>query len=337
MKNNTIFKHIRIYSRFFSTKNIQETFEIVVEEEDHNIRLDRFLRRKIGNFPQSLLERMIRKKIISLDDKVVDKAGNRVLSSSVVRVPVELQQASLCSVKQNIVSLPEAIVERVHSWILYKDSKVIVLNKPPNLACQGGSELGDKHLGTLLSALCFDRKETPRLVHRLDKEVSGTLLLARDVQTAGNLSNLFRTRQIRKRYWALVTGNPLPSEGEIRKPIEGQMAITRYRVVEKLHSVACWMELEPVTGRKRQLRLHCTQVLGCPILFSMDSKSQQLLSLLGEAQGIHLHAYSITFPNMEADKSNSPLLTIQAPLPCHMEKSWSLLGFQQKHKIGKIH
>ncbi|GJQ13707.1 hypothetical protein GpartN1_g5498.t1 [Galdieria partita] len=337
----------RRFSTFLQENNIeQEELKWKVTEADDGTRLDRFLRRQLGRLPQSFLEKCIRKGAIKVDGQAVKRAGERVRSSSILCVPKQLEgfgdSASEWVVERKRPVLSEQVEEKVRSWVLYKDNNVIVINKPSNLACQGGSGLKDSHLGTLLPALSLGSEEFPKLVHRLDKEVSGTLLLARNSAAAKKLALLFQQRQVNKSYWALVIGNPLPTQGEIRKPVDGKVAITRYRVIQKLHSVAAWLELEPITGRKRQLRLHCAQVLNCPIfgderypLNRLEEKThvayQGLSHLLQQPKGIHLHAYSISFPNIETlDKPQKTWKTIIAPLPLHMENTWNILGLHDK-------
>ncbi|GJD06709.1 RNA pseudouridine synthase 4, mitochondrial [Galdieria sulphuraria] len=345
-------KSSKLVTRRFSTflydnKTEKDELILTVTEGDHDTRLDRFLRRQLGGrLPQSFLEKCIRRGFIKIDGQTVTRAGERVRSSSILCVPKQLESFREAdgdgTVERQRPVLSQLVKERVQNWVLYKDTNLMVINKPPLLACQGGSGLRDSHLGTLLPALSLDNEEPPKLVHRLDKEVSGTLLLARNSVAAKNLALLFQQRQVKKLYWALVIGNPLPTQGEIRKAVDGKTAITRYRVVEKLHSVAAWLELEPITGRKRQLRLHCAQVLNCPIFgdekFPFDRLEenthlvayQGLSHLLRRPKGIHLHAYSISFPNIETlDKPQKTWKTVTAPLPLHMENTWNTLGFHK--------
>lgn len=334
----------RTFSSLVQENNKDELL-LEVTEEEKDIRIDRFLRRRLGRVPQSLIEKYVRKGFIRVDGQTVKRAGEKVGSCSVLIVPKKLE--SFDSVNQGTVqsqkpALSQAVMDKVQSWILYKDKNVLVINKPPNLACQGGSGLKDSHLDTLLPALALENEEPPKLVHRLDKQVSGTLLLARNSLAARTFASLFQQRQVRKLYWALVIGNPLPAQGEIRKPVDDKAAVTKYRVVSKLHRVASWLELEPITGRKRQLRLHCAQVLNCPIFgdekYPFDHSAenthfahQSLIHLLQQPKGIHLHARCITFPNIETpEKSPKTWKTVTAPLPGYMEDTWNRLGFQYK-------
>jgi len=349
-------------SKPFCTR-VEEQGKLIVSETEDDTRLDRFLRRRIGRLPQSLLEKYIRRGVVKIDGQVVKKAGERVRSSSVVYIPRQLESLEETTGDDNVddmennrlhegdgammverkkTALSTQVTNRVQSWVLYKDNNLLVINKPPNLACQGGSGLKDTHLGTLLPALSLDNEEPPKLVHRLDKEVSGTLLLARNAFAAKRVALLFQQRQIAKVYWALVIGNPLPTQGEIRKAVDEKAAVTRYRVVKKLHSVASWLELEPITGRKRQLRIHCAQVLHCPIFGdekhppldeATQGKYRGLSHLLMQRdKPIYLHAHSISFPtNIEENSEPKRWKTIVAPLPFHMENAWNILGFSQNN------
>jgi len=219
---------------------------------------------------------------------------------------------------------------------------VIVLNKPPGLAVQGGSGT-ERHLDGLLDALRFGSDERPRLVHRLDKETSGVLVLARAVTAAAFLTRAFREKTTRKIYWAIVVGVPklrqgridlaltkLPGrEGErVRADVEdGKRAITYYRVVDDVGGKASWLALLPVTGRTHQLRAHCAAI-GTPILG--DAKYGAVMAHLAGVPGgerVHLHARSLSIPH--------PLggtLQITAPLPRHMRQSWEFFGFADNVK-----
>jgi len=222
---------------------------------------------------------------------------------------------------------------------LHRDDAVIVLNKPPGLAVQGGSGT-ERHLDGLLDALRFGSDERPRLVHRLDKETSGVLVLARAVTAAAFLTRAFREKTTRKIYWAIVVGVPklrqgridlaltkLPGrEGErVRADVEdGKRAITYYRVVDDVGGKVSWLALLPVTGRTHQLRAHCAAI-GTPILG--DAKYGAAMAHLAGVPGgkrVHLHARSLSIPH--------PLggtLQITAPLPRHMRQSWEFFGFAE--------
>ncbi len=220
--------------------------------------------------------------------------------------------------------------------ILYRDDAVIVLNKPAGLASQGGSGI-TVHLDGMLDALRFEGTERPKLVHRLDRDTSGVLVLARGVKPASKLATAFRGRDVEKTYWALVWGVPDVLEGRIdlplvrvevggmsrsepasRKDPEALKAVTAYRVVEYAGKKFAWMELQPQTGRMHQLRAHML-ALGTPILG--DAAYGQAFAD-GFAPQLHLHARRLKFPHPDGGT-----LMVEAPLPRHMRDSFSHLGF----------
>ncbi|MEQ8194379.1 MAG: RluA family pseudouridine synthase, partial [Rhodospirillales bacterium] len=221
--------------------------------------------------------------------------------------------------------------------VLYKDDDIIVINKPPGLAVQGGSKTR-RHLDGMLDALRFGGTERPRLVHRLDKDTSGVLVLARTRRAASYLTKIFMTRDVHKMYWALVAGVPKQPSGEIdtaltkgKRPsgermeaadADGKEAKTRYRIVDRAGRRAAWLELEPLTGRTHQLRVHCAEI-GTPILG--DGKyggAAAFLDGVMAARKIHLHARKISLP-----LAGGRTVAIEAPLPDFMAETWRHLGF----------
>jgi 23S rRNA pseudouridine955/2504/2580 synthase len=221
--------------------------------------------------------------------------------------------------------------------VLYRDDTAIVLNKPAGLAVQGGSKTG-RHVDGLLDTLRFDSGERPRLVHRLDKDTSGVLLIARTAAAAAFFTRAFREKTTRKIYWAAVVGLPKLPQGRIDLPLakgagrggervqvddeDGKSAVTYYRVIDHTGGRASWLALLPITGRTHQLRAHCA-ALGTPILG--DGKyggGAALLTGIVAATGLHLHARSLDIPSPAGG-----LLRVTAPLPPHMRETWNALGF----------
>jgi 23S rRNA pseudouridine955/2504/2580 synthase len=225
----------------------------------------------------------------------------------------------------------------LRALVIYRDDHVIALNKPPGLAVQGGTGVR-RHLDGMLEALRFGAPERPRLVHRLDKDTSGVLLIARNAKAAGELTAAFRRREARKVYWAAVVGVPKPRRGKVGLPLAkaagargervaadlraGKRALTLYAFVESAGSRAAWLALMPLTGRTHQLRVHCA-ALGTPIIG--DGKyggARAYLKGEGISDRLHLHAREIAVPKLKGGT-----LRVTAPLPQHMRETWAFFGF----------
>jgi len=233
----------------------------------------------------------------------------------------------------------------VKEWVIYRDENLLAINKPAGLAVQGGTGVS-RHLDALLDGLRFDAEERPRLVHRLDKDTSGVLLLARNAATARKLTKMFRDKMLRKIYWALTLGVPAPEKGRIdaaiaKKPVpgggerviaakDGAEAITYYTTLEAAGNRIAWLALLPLTGRTHQLRAHCAEVLGCPIQgdrkYLADTNPPQEG---GFGAGLHLHARSLSLPHPGGGGARRARLDLVAPLPGHMVKSWRHLDFDR--------
>jgi len=221
--------------------------------------------------------------------------------------------------------------------ILHRDDAVIVLNKPSGLAVQGGTAT-ERHLDALLDGLRFGNDERPRLVHRLDKETSGVLVIARTAAAAAFLTRAFREKTTRKTYWAVVVGLPKPRQGRIDLALaktpghggervrpdsdEGRHAVTYYQVIESAGNRVSWVALMPVTGRTHQLRAHCAAI-GTPILG--DGKYGEAAAHIAGVPGsrqLHLHARALSIPHPVGGT-----LQVTAPLPRHMRQTWDFFGF----------
>ncbi|RME68836.1 MAG: RluA family pseudouridine synthase, partial [Alphaproteobacteria bacterium] len=235
--------------------------------------------------------------------------------------------------------LSEADAAMIRTTILHMDDAVIALNKPPGLPTQGGPGI-ERHLDGMLEALRFDYDAPPRLVHRLDKDTSGVILLGRTAGAAAALAKAFRRRTARKVYWALVAGVPKERAGTIRLALAkrpgkggekmaahaaGKAAVTDFITVETVGKRCAWLVLAPRTGRTHQLRLHCAEGLGCPIVG--DGKYGGAAAFLtgGISRKLHLHARAIT-----VDHPAGGVLALMAPLPLHMAESWGLLGLDER-------
>ena len=312
---------------------------LAVAEDDADIRLDRWFKRHYPNVGHGLLEKWLRTGQVRVDGKRA-KANQRLSPGQHIRVPpVPEGEAPKPSPENRRPAVDEKIARMLRDAVLYMDDDVIALNKPAGIAVQGGTGTGDKHIDAWLDALMFDRDDRPRLVHRLDKDTSGVLLLGRSANAAAKLAAAFKSRAARKCYWALVVGVPKLRQGRIDAALaklpgragekmavdedEGKRAVTWYRVVDNALRKAAWLEMEPRTGRTHQLRAH-TALMGTPIMG--DGKyggTEAFISGTGVSRKMHLHARAVRIPHPRTGKE----LVVVAPLPEHMEKSFEFFGF----------
>lgn len=328
---------------------------VTVEAGEGDQRLDRWMKRRFPQVTQGMIEKMCRKGECRVDGGRV-KSSTRVEEGQVVRIPPLPDRAAPPVVRS---SISDADAKMIQSCVIHRDDHVIALNKPAGLATQGGSGQS-RHVDGLAEVLKFGFEEKPRLVHRLDKDTSGVLLLARTRLAAKALTAAMRHRQTRKIYWALVAGVPTPYLGEIKYGLvkapghgrggEGEKMIavhprdiestpgakrahTLYATLYRVASRASWVALEPLTGRTHQLRAHMAEI-GHPI--AGDGKyggSGQ--ENLGDGWGaqvggiiskkLHLHARMLRFEHPETRKP----VTITAAMPEHMKHSWDTFGWTE--------
>ena len=308
-----------------------------VDAGEAGLRLDRWFRRRFPGLTHGRLQRLLREGQVRVDGKRA-KANDRLEGGERVRVP-PLPETPAPAPRARIAPGDEAWIQ---ARVIHRDADVIAIDKPAGLAVQGGSRT-TRHLDGLLDALRFGAPERPRLVHRLDKDTSGVLLLARGQAVAAHLTAAFRRHEVRKLYWAITVGVPRPHRGEIDlqlakgggrsgervgpAAVGGQQAITRYAVAEAAGRRAAWVALMPLTGRTHQLRVHMAAI-ACPILG--DGKYGGLdafLAGLPEARRLHLHARALALPRPSGGE-----MRVVAPLPDHMAETWRFLGFESGGK-----
>ncbi|WP_291298181.1 RluA family pseudouridine synthase [Elioraea sp.] len=307
-----------------------------VTDDEAEIRLDRWFRRHYPNLAHGALAKLLRTGQVRIDGKRAE-AGTRLAPGQAIRVPPLGELASTPKPKHEIALDPHELKD-LHSLVLYRDDSMIVLDKPFGLPVQGGPGIV-KSLDTVLDAYRFGSDERPRLVHRLDRDTTGVLLLARTPGAANRLAGAFRSRAAVKTYWAVVVGRPHPLEGRIdaalakRAGMRGErvtvaeetdedaaFAITDFQTLEFAGKKAAWLQLNPLTGRTHQLRVHCAAI-GCPILG--DAKYAGGAAMMeGLPEMLHLHARGIVIPHPEGGT-----LSVEAKLPPHMKQTFEALGF----------
>jgi 23S rRNA pseudouridine955/2504/2580 synthase len=307
---------------------------VVVTDDEAGMRVDRFLEAKFPGLSYSHIHRVIRKGEVRVDGKRVD-GKDRLETGQKVRIPPLRLDAPKPVGSEDDIKTREFIA----SITLHEDDDVLVLNKPYGLAVQGGSGMV-KHLDGMLDALRDRSGQRPRLVHRLDRETAGCILVAKTRFAASALAKTFRTRSARKIYWALVVGVPKPKQGRISTFLakedredesvmriakhgeEGAShAVTYYAIVETAAQQLAWVSLKPVTGRTHQLRAHMAHIEH-PIIGDSKYFRKENWKLPGGMQNrLHLLARRIVVPHPRGGT-----IDITAPLPPHMQQTWNLLG-----------
>lgn len=299
---------------------------IKVRETDDGMRLNRWFLKYYPGLSLGRFNKLLRTKQIKVDGGRAE-AGTKLASGQVVRVP-PLDNEAAGPAENNGVSARDA--EFIRSLVVYKDADIIVLNKPSGLAVQGGTNT-TRHIDGMLAALKYDYEEAPKLVHRIDKDTSGILVLARSRKGAELLTKAFRERDLHKTYLALVNGCPKPESGQIKARLdkvgdkvivsaEGKPALTDYRVVDALGSRFSLVEAMPRTGRTHQIRVHLEH-LGCPIVGDDKYFGRLKQKIDGIANKLYLHAYKIDLSGIYNGKKE-----ICAPLPDHFKAALSALG-----------
>ncbi|KQP24508.1 pseudouridine synthase [Methylobacterium sp. Leaf102] len=312
---------------------------LVVEEDEAEMRIDRFLTTRFPQLPFTRVQSIVRKGELRVDGRRA-KPNDRLLPGMSVRVP----PLKLDAVGERPRSPQRDATDAdfIRSLILYEDAEMMILNKPFGLAVQGGSGTV-RHVDGLLESLAGADGQKPRLVHRLDKDTAGCLIVAKTRLAAATLAKSFRSRSARKVYWALTAGVPRVPQGRIstylakEEPTDADArmrvaqhgddgaahALTYYAMVDNAAQKLSWLSLKPVTGRTHQLRAHAAHI-GHPIVGDPKYFSIENWELPGGIQNrLHLLARRIVIPHPRTGKP----VDVTAPLPPHMAQSWNLLGF----------
>ena len=332
----------------------------LVSEDEDGLRLDRWFKRRIPSLSLSHLNKIVRTGQVRVDGARV-KTATRLAQGQSVRVP-PLNLDAPATPEAPKISQEDA--DDLRAMILFEDKDLLVLNKPYGLAVQGGSGM-KRHIDGMLASLPNERGERPVLVHRLDRDTSGVLLVAKTRKIAADLGEIFRSREARKIYWALVEGVPKPTQGRIslylakgegmetrpRRPGEDRAAlekmrvarhgdedarhsVTYYATVESVPHRVAWLSMKPITGRTHQLRAHA-EAIGHPIVgdpkYGLKPKNDPrrmdpLRALPDQVERkLHLLARRLVLPHPRGG-----VLDVTAPLPPHMAKSFDLFGFDAK-------
>ncbi|HVL29583.1 MAG TPA: RluA family pseudouridine synthase [Sphingomicrobium sp.] len=315
-----------------------ETRTFRVSEDDDGIRLDRWFKRNLPDVTFNLVSRWARTGQLRVDGRRATP-GDRVEAGQAIRLPpAETVPAPAERPKRELRPLNEDEAAFVRELVIHRDAHALVLNKPPGLATQGGTRT-HQHLDRLLDGLADEAGNRPKLVHRLDKDTSGVLLVARSARAASHFSKAFSGRTARKVYWALVVGVPAAEEGLIDLPLakqpgtggekmhvdrdSGLPAKTRWRLIDRAGNRAAWLELQPLTGRTHQLRAHMAAI-GHPIVGDAKYGGPEAFLTGGISRKLHLHAR-----RLRIDAPGGGVIDRQADLPMHFAESLATLGFDR--------
>ena len=311
-----------------------------VDEDDDGIRLDRWFKRHLPDVSFNIVSRWARTGQLRVDGKR-STPGDRLETGQTLRVPPAEPapaEGPGARPKRIVEPLTDDEAAFVREMVLAKGRDWFMLNKPPGLATQGGTKTV-QHLDRLLDGLADDAGQRPKLVHRLDKDTSGVLLVARSARAAGHFSKALSGRTARKVYWALITGVPSAEEGLIDAPLakqpgtggekmhvdeeNGLPARTRYRLIDRAGNRAAWVELQPLTGRTHQLRAHMAAI-GHPIVGDAKYGGAEAFLTGGISRKLHLHARRLKIDGLDGKP-----IDYTAELPPHFTESLATLGFDR--------
>ena len=304
---------------------------IKVKEADDGMRLNRWFLKYYPLLTMGRLQKLLRTKQIKVDGKKAEANVKLAIGQEIRVPPLDNEKA-----QNNVGFVSKSDEEFIKSKVIFKDDNIIVLNKPSGLAVQGGTNT-ERHIDGMLEALKFGNEEKPKLVHRIDKDTSGILVLARNRKYAEILTKAFREHNLKKSYLVLAFNNPKFLQGEIKAPLEkvaekmevvedGKKAITSYEVLDNVGEKFCLVKAEPLTGRTHQIRAHM-EYLGCPIVGDNKYYGSERKKAVNLSSKLHLHAYKIDLSAVYNKK-----LVVKASLPDYFVKDMSFLGLELREK-----
>ncbi|MBA3666366.1 MAG: RluA family pseudouridine synthase [Sphingomonas sp.] len=311
-----------------------------VDDDDDGIRLDRWFKRHLPDVSFNLVSRWARTGQVRIDGRRA-APGDRLQTGQTLRVPPAeptLAEGPGARPQRVVEPLSDDEAAYVQDMVMAKGRDWFMLNKPPGLATQGGTKTV-QHIDRLLDGLADAQGHRPKLVHRLDKDTSGVLLVARSARAAGHFAKAFSGRTARKVYWALIVGVPSLDEGVVDAPLakqpgtggekmhvdeeNGLPARTRYRLIDRAGNRAAWVELQPMTGRTHQLRAHMAAI-GHPIVGDAKYGGAEAFLTGGISRKMHLHARRLKVEGLDGKP-----IDYTADLPAHFAESLATLGFEQ--------
>lgn len=305
-----------------------------VKPDEADVRLDRWFQRHFPGITHGHLAKLLRTGQVRVDGKRAE-GKLRLQAGQIIRIPPLPTTAAPEPTKKKI----PVNAAKIYDYLLYDDDDVVIINKPAGLAVQGGTGIKESLDDWLV--ILQQEDERPKLVHRLDRETSGALAIARSTFAATKLTASFRTRDVKKIYVALAHGKPKEKEGEIKAKLlkygqkiivssEGEIALSHYRVIgydKKTNVSALW--LEPHTGRTHQLRVHAA-FIGCPLVGDPLYGNKEADKVL-QAKGLHLHSVRLAIPH---PRNATAVIDVTAPLPILQETTWKQCGFDPNIKFG---
>ncbi len=317
--------------KFKKAKRMSDVKIIQVKETDDGMRLNRWFLKYYPKLSLGHLQKLLRTKQIKVDGKRAETSLKLSVGQEIRIPPLHLDEATSQHTSDKI-SAQNA--DFIRSLIIYKDDNIIVLNKPSGIAVQGGTNTSF-HIDGMLEALRFEQEEKPKLVHRIDKDTSGILVLARNRKIADILTQAFREHKLPKTYITLVRGCPPKLSGEIKAPLEkigekvmvtnsGKPAHTLYQILDNVGEKFALIMVSPLTGRTHQIRAHM-EYLGTPIVGDNKYYGQERQRFTNISNKLHLHAYKIDLSILYNKK-----MIIKAPLAEHIKQSINNLGISFK-------